>query len=132
MAKTHRKKLHESLYYLMLITLIIFISGLLFLISPLLFFDNILYMYLVLIIVGIALGYFIKGFLHDLDELTHKHHAGLISVVMIVSTLNFITMLLSFTLLTEKTIYLAILSATVFTISFLIPYIHHYFKKEGR
>lgn len=128
MAKTRRKKLHEALYYLMLIAVMIFISGALFLISPLLFFDNVLYMYLILIIIGIALGYFLKGLLHDLDELTHKHHAGLILVVLIVSTLNFIALILSFTILTEKTIYLAILSATVFTISFLIPYIHHYFK----
>lgn len=128
MAKTRRKKSQESLYYLMLIGVMIFISGALFLISPLLFLHNLTYMYLLLIILGMALGYFLKGFLGDLDELSYKHHAGLISLILIASTLNFIIMTLSFTIFTEKTLYLSLLSATVFTISFLIPFIHQYLK----
>jgi hypothetical protein len=128
--KTKRRKQHEILYYLMLIILIIFISSILFLISPVLFFGNILSLYIILITIGIALGAFIKGFMKDLDELTNTHHTNTIIIILIIATMNFIAITTAFTIFTEKTIYLSILSAMVLTISFLIPYAYQYYKQK--
>lgn len=130
MAKTKRRKIHEALYYIMLLIVVIFISGILFLISPVLFFGNLFYLYLVLIIIGISLGYFLKDFVHELDELTHVHHTSLVLIILLSALINFISITTSFSLLTEKTLSLSLLSATVFTISFLIPYTLHYYNKR--
>lgn len=128
MAKTKRKKIHEALYYVLVLVATIFISGALFLTAPLLVLGNLFLLYLILIVLGIALGAFLKGFLHDLDELTHTHHAGLTLIVLLVAFLNFLSLTTSYTVFTEKTLTLAIISAMTFTISFLIPYAYQYYK----
>lgn len=127
--KTKRRKQHELLYYLMLVVVIIFISGMLFLLSPVIYFGNILSLYIVLITIGISLGAFLKGFMKDLDELTHTHHANTIITILVIATINFIAITTAYTIYTEKTLYLSILSAMVLTISFLIPYAYQYYKQ---
>ncbi|MCC7575032.1 hypothetical protein KO361_05555 [Candidatus Woesearchaeota archaeon] len=130
MAKPKRKKIHEALYYLTVLITIIFISAMLFFISPILFFGHYFYVYIVLMTIGVTLGAFLKGFLKDLDELTHKHHAGLIIIVLIAAMLNFVSLTTALTIHINKSIHFSILSALIFTISFLIPYAYHYYKKE--
>lgn len=126
MVKTKRRKHHELLYYLTIFLVLIFISGFLFLISPLLIFNNLIYLYITLVVIGISLGAFLNGFIHDLDELTHSHHAGFIIIVLAAALINFIAIASSFVFFTQKLIYMAILSAFVFTVSFLIPFVYRY------
>lgn len=133
MRKTQRRKIHEALYYLLVVVIIIFISGALFLISPLLIIPSSpAFLYATLIILGISLGAFLREFLQDLDELTHKHHTGIILIVLASTIINFITIITTYTILTDKAIFLSIISAFVFTISFLIPNAYQYYKKNNK
>ena len=132
MAKTKRKKIHEALYYLLVLVATIFISGALFLVAPLLIVGNLYLLYTVLVILGITLGAFLKGFLRDLDELTHTHHISLTIIILIVAFLNFFSLTTSYIVFTEKTLVLSTLSAMTFTISFLIPYAYQYYKTHKK
>jgi Kef-type K+ transport system membrane component KefB len=126
--KSVRKKFHEALYYLLVLITIIFISSFMFFISPILYFGHFFYVFIVLMIMGVALGAFLKGFLKDLDELNHTHHSSLIIVILLASILNFVSITASFSLFVAGSIYFSLLSAFVFTISFLIPYAYRYYK----
>ncbi|MFP4567459.1 MAG: hypothetical protein ACLFN8_00795 [Candidatus Woesearchaeota archaeon] len=130
MVKSKRRKSHELLYYILLSLTIIFISCVLFLLSPLLLFGKLIHVHLVLFILGVSLGAFLKGFFHDLDELTHTHHAGLFSIILITALINFIALSASFMVFSDKTSILAFLGAFTFTISFLIPFAYHYYKNS--
>lgn len=130
MVKTKRKKIHEALYHIMVLATIIFISGTLFLLSPLFVLSSFFYTTITLIVIGIATGAFLKKMLEDLDEITHKHHAGFFLIILLSATINFFSITVSKTLFTDYNFLISFQSAIIFTISFLIPYIYHYYKKH--
>lgn len=125
-----RKKTQNALYYLLIAITLIFISGTLLLLTPLIVFEQTQYTILILIILGISLGAFIQEYLKELDELTKHHHTGLISIVIIMTFLNFISLSASLHFFKEKNIITTLILTTIFTVSFLIPFIYYHYKNH--
>lgn len=139
--KTQRKNelIQKINYYILIIILILFITGLAFLLTPLIILANPIIVYLLLISIGLVFGLFIGYFAKDIDHLEHHHHhAEIWMSITIAATLNFFAITGAVELASKNldiTSPSSILMALAFTVSFIIPYIivvneHH--KKKGK
>jgi len=131
--------IQKTNYYVLILILLLFVTGLTFLLTPLLLLANHIIVYSLLISVGLVFGLFIGYFAKDLDHLTdHHNHAEIWMTVLIASLLNFFA-IIGAVQLAAKNINLAHPSspymALAFTVSFIIPYVlvvneHH--NKKGK
>ncbi|PIN81785.1 hypothetical protein COV13_00130 [Candidatus Woesearchaeota archaeon CG10_big_fil_rev_8_21_14_0_10_32_9] len=133
------KLIQKTNYYVLILLLLLFVTGLAFLLTPLILLANQIIVYSLLISVGLVFGLFIGYFAKDLDHLTnHHHHAEIWMAVLIASLLNFFA-IIGAVQLAAKNLNLAhpsaVYMALAFTVSFIIPYVlvvseHH--NKKGK
>ncbi len=137
--KKKNEFIHKINYYVLLVLLILFITGFVFLMTPLIVFADPIITYLMLTLIGLSFGLFIGYFAKDLDHLTsHHQHTEIWVSTLIASTINFFAItgaiqLASFNL--ELEYPPSAVLALIFTASFIIPYflvVNEHHTKKGR
>jgi len=137
MKKKKRNILDELSYYTLVVLLAIFVSGIAYLMMPILLIAGTYIGYALLFIIGLIFGTFVAFFVDDMDHLTHHHHAGVWIIVILGSILSFISIWLNTPLAPQRVNDVmfgpppnALIAGLIFSISFLIPYLIYLWKKK--
>ena len=134
--KNKHRKTHETMYYLLLLVLVLFIAGCAFLLLPLILVATPIVVYIITFILGGVFGVFLIYFIKDLDVLTHHHHAGIWFVVLVSSIINFLSIFIITAEFRNFTgiHYLAnpFLTAIIFSAGFLLPYYISLFNEKHK
>jgi len=118
----------DATYYLLLVLLVFFTSGLAFLLLPLMLIGGSLVTYLTLVFLGVAFGIFVSVFIKDLERLTKHHHAGIWAVILFGSVINFLMVYVHSSsareTISEAGYYVAdpVFSGIIFSLGFMLPY----------
>ncbi|MFT4261685.1 MAG: hypothetical protein ACMXX9_04610 [Candidatus Woesearchaeota archaeon] len=113
-----KNALQEKTYYLLVLSLSVFLAFLAYFLTPLFFIGGYIGFF-VTIFIGLSMGWFIAIFMKEIDFLTKHHHFSLIIVVFVSSVVFFSTMYTSYLYSTNP-----LLIGLTFFISFLMPYIY--------
>ena len=120
--------LRDTTFYILLFGLIFVSAGAAFLLIPMLLFLG-WFGYLVTAILGLSIGLLVNHFIHDLDDLTKHHHAGIWLVIILSSILNFFIIYMSVPVNVSEH---ALTASTLFAGMFLMPNLisHIYVSRE--
>ena len=137
MNKKKRNVLDELSYYILIVLLAIFVTGIAYLMMPILLIAGTYIGYALLLIIGLIFGTFVAFFIDDMDHLTHHHHAGVWMIVILGSVLSFIAIWINTPLAPRRVpdtmfgpVPNALIAGLIFSISFLIPYFIYLWKKK--
>lgn len=135
------KILQESGFVLLILVILVMTAGIGFVVVPLLLiFDNFA-AYAIAAIMGLAMGALVNRFVHDLENLTHHHHAILWMLSLMSAILNFSAVY--FGIVNNNPLWssdlvpleIAVWGALIFSIGFFVPLfleMLHLAKKEVR
>lgn len=137
MNKKKRNILDQLTYYILIVLLAIFVVGIAYLMTPILLIAGTYIGYSLLLIIGLVFGIFVSFFVNDMDYLTHHHHAAVWLIVIFGSILSFVAIWINAPMTPERVhepLYgpqiNALVAGLFFSISFLIPYFLHLWKKK--
>lgn len=130
----------QAAFFMLVLVVLLMTASIGFVVVPLLVIFNNFLAYAIAIILGLAMGSLVNRFVHDLEDLTHHHHATLWIIVLLSSILNFSAVYMGLSLnnpfwSVDVSLNIAMSGALVFTTAFFVPLfveMLHLSKKEVR